>query len=527
MFPTLPMRHLAIAAGIGALMVAAAPAMAADLTMGFSSEPQSIDPLFSRTGPNQTTAGHIFGRLMERDEKGIFQPSLAESWKNLDSNTWEVKLRQNVKFHDGSPFTAEDVVFSIERAPKVPNSPASFEAYVRSIKSMQIVDPHTIRFTSASPDPTFMQNVGGVFIISKKVSETATTADFNSGKAAIGTGPYKFVSWTPGDRLQLVRNDAYWGAKPEWEKVTVRYISNDPARVAALLSGAVDVIDQVPPTDIPTLQKDNRVGVFNAASVRLIYMVLNQRDDAPGIASLDGKPLPKNPYQDARVRQAISLMIDRAGIVDKILFGQGVPTNNQVPEGILGYNADLKPKYDVAAAKKLLADAGFATGFSVNISGSNDRFLLDGDLTQGIGQMLARGGLKVAKVEALPYSVFSKAAGENGYGAWIFSNGNSAGEAGRGLEGMLHTPDKERKLGSLNRHNYSNPLFDKAIVPALDEFDDAKRWKMQADAAAIAINDGGMIPLYHQAVTWATRKGFSYAGRRDESTYAMSTKSVK
>ncbi len=527
MFSRHRVRPLALAAGFGVLVSVVTPALAADLTMGFSSEQQSIDPLFSRTGPNQTAAAHIFDRLMERDEKGIFQPSLAESWKNVDPTTWEVKLRQNVKFHDGSPFTAEDVVFSIERAPKVPNSPASFESYVRSIKAMQVVDPYTLRFTSTTPDPTFMQNVGGVFIISKKVAENATSADFNSGKVAIGTGPYKFVSWTPGDRMQLLRNDAYWGPKPEWEKVTIRYISNDPARVAALLSGAVDVINEVPPTDIPTLKKDKRVNVINAASIRLIYIVLNQRDDAPGIAGLDGKPLPKNPYQDARVRQAISLMIDRAGIVDKVLFGQGVPTNNQVPEGILGYNPDLKPKYDVAAAKKLLADAGYPKGFSMTISGSNDRFLLDGDLVQGIGQLLARGGLKVAKVEALPYSVFSKAAGENGYGAWIFSNGNSAGEAGRGLESMLHTYDKDRKLGSLNRHSYSNQVFDKAIDAALDEFDDAKRWKLQADAAAIAINDGGMIPLYHQAVTWATRKGFSYAGRRDEATLAMSTKTAK
>ena len=527
MFHRPRLRPLALAAGIAALATVSIPAAAADLTMGFSSEPQSIDPLFSRTGPNQVAAAHVFGRLMERDEKGIFQPSLAESWKNIDPNTWEVKLRQNVKFHDGSPFTADDVVFSIERAPKVPNSPASFESYVHSIKSMQVVDPHTIRFTSTEPDPTFMQNVGGVFIISKKASETATSADFNSGKAAIGTGPYKFVSWTPGDRLQLVRNDAYWGPKPEWEKVTIRYISNDPARVAALLSGAVDVIDQVPPTDIPTLKKDARVSTFNAASVRLVYIVLNQRDDAPGIADLDGKPLTKNPYQDARVRQAISLMIDREGIVDKVLFDQGVPTNNQVPEGILGHNPDLKPKYDVAAAKKLLAEAGYPNGFSMTISGSNDRFLLDGELTQGIGQLLARGGLKVSKVEALPYSVFSKAAGDNGYGAWIFSNGNSAGEAGRGLESMLHSFDKDRKLGSLNRHRYVNAAFDKAIEAALAEFDDAKRWKMQAEATAIAVNDGGYIPLYHQAATWATRKGFAYQGRRDEATLAMSTKAAK
>ena len=154
-------------------------------------------------------------------------PGLAASWRNIDAKTWEVKLRANVKFHDGSPFTAEDVVFSMDRAPNVPNSPASFADSVKAIDKMQIIDPLTIRFTTTVPDPLFIENVGTVFIISKKAAEKATNADFNSGKAAIGTGAYKFISWTPGDRLQLVRNEEYWGPKPDFDKVTMRFISND------------------------------------------------------------------------------------------------------------------------------------------------------------------------------------------------------------------------------------------------------------------------------------------------------------
>ena len=519
---------LAAVAGI-TILTGAGIAAATDLTIARSSEQQSIDPQFSRTGPNQATAAHIFEGLLEREPKGTFKPALAESFKNIDANTWEAKLRPGVLFHDGSPLTAEDVVYSIERAPNVPNSPASFAGLVRNIKSTTIVDPLTVRFTTKDPGPTFASLLGGLFIVSKKASEGADNADFNSGKAAIGTGPYKFVSWTPGDSLVLAGNDKYWGGKPEFDKVTTRFITNDAARVAALLSGSVDVIDLVPPADQPRLRGDSNVEVFSTASARLIYLALNQRSDteAPGVTDLDGKPLGKNPFKDARVRQAISMMIDRKGMVDRILFGEGEPTMNQVPEGMVGYNADLQPVYDPAAAKKLLAEAGYPNGFGMTVSGSNDRFSSDGDIAQAIGQMLARGGIKINKVETFPYSVYSKAASAGTYGAYLFSNGNSSGEAGNGLEGTLHTYDKEKKTGSLNRHRYSNPDFDKAIVAANAEFDEQKRSMMQGEAAAVAMKEGGIVPLYHQSVTWATRKGFAYTANRNERTGAMYTSIAK
>ena len=517
----------ALVLGVGTIIGISQLADAADLRIGRASAPQSIDPQFSRTGPNQMTAAHIFDRLLIRDEKGAFTPSLAESWKNIDPKTWEVKLRKGVKFHDGSPFSAEDVVFSLDRAPKVPKSPASFVAYVRNIKSIEIVDQHTLKITSKKPDPVFMLGLGSVFIVSKKAAEGATTADFNSGKAAIGTGPFKFKSWVPGDRLELTRNDAYWGKKPEFANVNVRFINNDAARVAALLSGAVDMIDLVPPADLPKLTADKNINVFRTASARLVYLALNQRKKVPGIAGVDGKPLKKNPLRDSRVRQAISMMIDRKGLVDRILYGQGEPTLNIVPDGMLGHNKDLKPKYDPSEAKKLLADAGYPKGFAMPVFGSNNRLLLDSEVTQALGQLFARGGIKVTKVETLPYSVYSKNAKKGIYSAYIFSNGNSSGEAGRALEGMLRTYNKKKKQGSLNRHRYTNASLDKLIGPALSEFDPTKRWKMQAEAVAVGAKDGGIIPLYHQAVAWAMRKGFSYTARRDEHTLAMGVSLAK
>lgn len=514
-------RSAAVAFGSLALMLGATALQAQELVIARSSEQQSMDPQFSRTGPNQATAAHIFESLMSRTPKGAIVPSLAVSFENVDATTWEAKLRPDVKFHDGSPLTAEDIVFSLKRAPDVPNSPASFAGYVDSIAEMTIVDPQTIRFTTKAPDPNFAISAGLVWIVKQAAAENASNADFNSGKATIGTGPYKFVSWTPADSLVLARNEEYWGDKPHYKDVKVRFIDNDAARVAALLSGAVQLIDGVPPSDLEQLKAKDNIALSTIASSRLIYLALNQRDEVPGATAVDGKPLDKNPFQDVRVRQAISLMIDRSGITDRILGGQGEPTMNQVPEGMFGYNPDLKPEYDLQKAKSLLAEAGYADGFGLTINSSNDRFPSDADLAQALGQLFARGGLTVNKVETFPYSVYSKAATAGDYGAYIFSNGNSSGEAGNGLIATYHTYDKENKLGTLNRQRYSNPEFDKMISAAVSELDVAKREKMLQEAAAVAFGEGAVIPLYHQSVTWASTKDIRYDARRDERTLAM------
>lgn len=508
-----------------ALALSAAPTMAQELTIGRGNEPQSIDPQFSRTGPNQMTALHIFDRLVTTDKNVRMQPALAESWESVDPTTWLVHLRQGVTFHDGSPLTAEDVVYSLTRAPDVPNSPASFAGSVSEIEAMEIVDDHTIRFTSKSPSPLFVENIGTVYIVSKAATEGKANEDFNSGAAAIGTGPYKFVSWQPGDRLILERNEGYWGEKPAYEKVTMRFISNDAARVAALLSGAVDLIDLVPPADLPSLRANADLKVYDTPTVRLIYLALNQQEGAPFITDLDGKPLAENPFKDARVRKAVSLMIDRQAIIDRLLYGAGEAASQIVPEGVFGFNPDIAvPQADVDQAKALLAEAGYPDGFGITIHSSNDRFSQDAELAQVLGQFLARGGLKVNGVETLPYSVYSKEAGKNAYGAFVFSYGNSTGESSRGLLSAIHSYNKDADLGTLNRFRYSNPAFDTAVVEAAQIFDPAERESALQKAAAIAADDTAMVPLYFQALSWASKKGIDFEARRDERTLAMGAK---
>ena len=514
------LRQIVLAAAMG---LAALPAVAQDLTIGRANEPQSIDPQFSRTGNNQMTALHIFDRLILTDENVRPIPGLAVEWTNEDDTTWLVKLREGVTFHDGTPFTAADVVYSLERAPDVPNSPASFAASVSNLAGMEVIDDHTIRFTTETPDPLFLSNIGTVYIVSKAATEGMENEDFNSGKAAIGTGPYKFVSWSPGDRLELVRNDAYWGDAPAYANVTMRFISNDAARVAALLSGAVDLIDLVPPADLPNLRANDAITVYDTPTVRLIYLALNQAEDAPFLTDLSGNPLPRNPFLDARVRKAVSMMIDRQAIIDRLFYGAGEAASQIVPAGVFGFNPDIPvTPYDPDGAKALLAEAGYPDGFGITLHGSNDRFNQDAELAQVIGQLLARGGLTVNAVETLPYSVFSKDAGANAYGAFLFSYGNSTGEASRGLLSAIHTYDEASGLGNLNRFRYSNPAFDAAVVAAAQIFNDAEREAALAAAQKIAFEeDTAIVPLYFQALSWASKASVDYTARRDERTLAM------
>ena len=514
------LRKLLLGLALSSCLTSAA--MAVDLTVGSSTEPAAIDPHFSRSGNSQQIAAQVFNRLVEPDENLQIQPGLAVSWTNLDELTWEVKLREGVTFHDGSPFTAEDVVFSLERADEIPNSPAPFTANVAPIASMEIVDPLTIRFTTTKPTPQFMELAGMVYIVSKAAAEGASIEAFNSGEAAIGTGPYKFVSWTPGDHYTLARNETYWGEAPEFENVTYRLMSNSAARVAALLAGDVDLIDSVPPGDVATLEASEGVQVHSAPSGRIIYLGLDSaRDESPFITGSDGAPLNPNPLKDVRVRQAMSKMIDRSLLIDRVLSGAGMPAGQLAPIGLGGHSTALQPdQIDLEAAKTLLAEAGFPDGFGITIHSSNDRFPGDGDIAQALGQLFQRGGLTVNGVVTQPYNVYATAAGKQEFSAFIFSFGTTTPSAAPGMTNVLMTFDEEAGTGSFNRMRYSNPDYDAAMRDALAEFDPAARNRKLEIAAEIAFGDYAILPLYWPEVTWASRDGIAYVANVSEDTLA-------
>ncbi|TCL71404.1 ABC transporter substrate-binding protein [Rhizobium sp. BK251] len=509
-------------AGVAAAVLALSSAQAADLIIGSATEPSAIDPQFSRTGNNQNIAQSVFDRLVQTDATINMEPALAVSWANTDPLTWQVKLREGVTFHDGNPLTAEDVIFSLNRAKEIPNSPAPFSGNVAAIDSMKAIDNLTVEFKTKKPTPDFMEQIGFVYIVEKKVAEGASIEDFNSGKAAVGTGAYKFKSWTPGDNLVLTRNDAFWGKKQDFDNVTVKFISNDASRVAALRSGAVDLIDAVPPGDVKTIEGISDLKVFSIASSRLIYLALDSvRDNSPFVTDKDGGALDKNPLKDVKVRQALSELVNRQLIIDRLLDGSAEAAGQLVPNGVAGNDPSIEaPTFNTEEAKKLLTEAGYADGFGITIHTSNDRFPGDAEVAQALGQMFARGGLKVNGVVAQPYNIYTKGASAGEFSAFIFSLGNSTPTSATGLRNLLMTANKDAGTGSFNRTKYTNPAFDDAMRAATAEFDTEKRVEMLQKATGMVFADVPVIPLYWQKVHWAGKANLTYVANMTEDTTA-------
>ena len=504
------------------LTLAASNGLAADVTIGRATEQNSLDPQFSDLGNDAATAENMFDSLIEFDSKLRLHPNLAVSWKLLDPLTWEISLRPGVTFTDGTPFTGVDVAFSLNRARNIPNSPGPLASFVRNVKQTEVVDPHTLRVHTDQPTPLLMDMIGRIFIVPAKLGPSVTTEDFSSGRAMIGTGPYRFKQVTPGDRVILAANEHSWHGEAPFATVTLKFLPNAAARSAALLSGSVDVIEQIPPSDISLFQNRQDVSLFSVTSTRMIYLAMDQgRDDSPFITDKDGAPLKVNPLKDRRVRLALSKLINRPAIVERVLAGAGEPAGQIVPDGMGGYDPSLQPMgFDLEGAKKLLAEAGYPNGFGLTLHGSNNRFPNDSQLTQAIGQMFSRGGLRVNGVEVLPYNVYAPGATARKYSLFIFSYGSVASSSLNGLSGVLATFDKDAGTGSLNRARYSNAQFDALLRQAASEFDETKRNRLLADATRVAMEDAGILPIYWQKLYWAARKAFIVDPDRGESTAA-------
>jgi len=505
---------------VATALLVPAGALAADLTIGLGTDVTSLDPHYHNLTPNNNVAQHVFGLLVQRNEKEQLEPGLATEWKTVDPTTWEFKLRRGVKFHDGSEFTAEDVIASLDRVPKVPNSPSPFTAYTKQIVKAEIVDPYTVRLHTATPYPLMPSDLTQVFMISHK-AENASTDDFNSGKAAIGTGPYRLVRYAKGDRIELARFDGYWGGRTPWEKVTLRLLPQNAARVAALLAGDVQAIEAVPSADLARLKQDKRITLARTVVDRLIYLHLDSnRDASPYVTDKDGKPLERNPLKDARVRHALSKLIDRDAIVARVMEGEAVPAGQLVPDFLFGATKNLKPdKFDPAGAKKLLAEAGWPDGFGLTLHTPNDRYANDAKIAQTVAQMWTRGGIPT-KVVAMPSATYFPQATELKFSTMLLGWSTGTGEASSSLKALIMTYNKDKGFGGTNRGRYSNTKVDAFTEDALQTVDDVKREAYLQRATEILIADQGIIPLHFQVDTWGTRDGITYAPRVDETTLA-------
>ncbi len=514
------MRRLA-----AATLLAAAPfgAQAQTLTAAMAAPVTSMDPHFYNAAPNNGIATHVFARLTERGADAKLEPSLAVSWKPVGETVWEFRLRPEARWHDGRPVTADDVVFSIARGANVPNSPGGFGGMVRTIKRSEAIDALTVHFHTAGPTPNLPIDMANFVIVSRHVGQGATTEEYNSGKAAVGAGPYKLARYASGDRIELVRNEDWWGKKPDWEKVTFRFIPNPGARVAALLAGDVDIIDVPPAGDLPRLKADPKLSVFSIQGLRLIYIGTSfLQDYAPAFtADNAGKPLGRNPFLDIKVRRALSLAINRAAISDRVMQGTAQPTGQWLPPGTFGYATSIKvPEFSPDKAKALLAEAGFPQGFRVTLHTPNDRYPNDAATAQAVAQMWTRIGVTTA-VEALPWNTYAPRSAKHEFAAGIAGWGSNTAEAGYMLVNILGTQDKARGRGASNSRGYSSAALDTLTDQALGTLDDGQREKLLVQAVEMAIGDQALIPLHMLVNFWATKKSVVYDPRMDERTIAM------
>jgi len=507
----------------GAIAIAAPAVQAQTLTLASAAPVTSMDPHFHNLGPNNAMMMHVFDRLVERDARARPHPSLSESWRAVSDKVWEFKLRRGVTWHDGRPFTAEDVVFSFARVPNVPNSPGGFQGFLRAIERVEVVDPHTIRLHTRQPHPLMPLDLASVSIVARHAAEGASTEDFNSGRAAIGTGPYRYVSYRLGDRTELERNPAYFGGAEPWARVNYRIISNDGARTAALLAGDVDLIEQVPTSDLARMRRDNRVTVTSIPSLRTVYLVpdYGREGGDPQVTDHAGQPLPANPFRDARVRHALSMAINREALAERVMEGAATATAQWLPEGAFGYNPRIRPRaYDPEGAKRLLAEAGYPQGFRVVLSGPNDRWPNDGRLTQAIAQMWTRIGVRT-EIQAFPWTGFVPRRMRFEYAIQLAAWGSSTGEASNFLANVVATRDRARLTGANNNARFSSEAFDEIVLRGSAIMDDERREAAWHEAVERYAAEEPYIQLIQYVNNWAVRRGMTHDPRMDERTIAM------
>ncbi len=515
------MKKIASVAALAVMVAAGAEAQT--LRMGVGAQITSADPHFHNISPNNAFASMIFDNLLETDATARLTPSLAESWRTVAPDVWEFKLRQGVRFHNGNDFTAEDVAFTLERIPQVQNSPGSFRTYTQAIRSVEIVDSHTIRFRTNGPAPLVPTDLAQVPMLDRETHAGATTEGFNTGRLTIGTGPFRLASFRSGDRAELTRNENYWGRRAAWANVEYRIMTNDASRTASLLSGDVDFIDQVPTPDIERLRRNDRIVLSEIDAMRYIYFAVDhmRTGPTPHVTDNDGRPLDRNPLKDVRVRRALSLALDRAAIVSRVMEGAATATVQVMPPGAIGYVADLPvPRADPDTARSLLAEAGYPNGFRLTVHGPNDRYPNDARIVQAVSQMWTRIGIRT-QVDVSPYASFIARASRQEFSAFLVSWGSSTGEPMAGLRSVAATYDQARGTGAVNRGRYSNPEFDDQLARAAQELDDTKREDMLREATRMLVSDVGIISTHLQKNIWAMRRGFGHDARVDERSRAQ------
>lgn len=499
---------------LAAALLAAAPAAAQrTLTIAAQTPPSALDPHFHNTTNNNMVLRQIFEALFELDNNAKIEPRLATSLRNIDDLTWEVTLREGVRFHDGTPFVADDIAWTYARVPNVPNSPALFTPTVRSIAAIEVVSPTVVRFRTREPNPLMPFDLAAPVILSRSVHGPGNpaTSDFTSGRLAIGTGPYRHVAYAHNERLEVARNADYWGPAEPWERVVFRYVPNPGSRVAALLANEVDLIDYVPVQDVDRLRRDPRFALFSVDSVTFVYLAPDaMRDTSPHVADKQGRPLEgRNPLADRRVREALSLAINREAIATRLYQGLATPADQfaaPTAEHRLPTAGPLP--HDPVRARALLAEAGFPEGFRLTIHGPNGFFPGDDNLLAALAQQFSRVGVETQVQPLPPATLFTRATNRE---FSLFMTYFASYLTINPMRQVVMTRNPELGQGPFNRQRYSNPAMDAPLAAALTTMDPERRQALTHEAARALLEDKGVLPVIFLKNTWA--------GRRDRVVY--------
>ena len=487
----------------------AQPAAAASFRWANDGDVSAMDPDTRQETVQLSFLSNIYEPLVRRNKDLGLEPALAVSWEQTSPTVWRFHLRPDVKWQDGSPFTADDVVFSLKR---ILSTNSLMRAPMSTVKEARKIDDLTVELETVMPDPILLQEQTNFQIMSKAWCEAHNSAEpvVIGGKDdnyavhnAMGTGPYKLVSREPDHRTVVERNPGWWD-KPTGNADQVEFdvISSAPTRVAALLSGEVDMIYSVPPQDTARIGHTPGLHLIQNPELRTIFLGLDVWRDELLTSDVKGK----NPLKDLRVRQAFSLAIDEPTIVQKVMLGLGHTTWEMWGPGVNGYDAklDVRPKVDVAKAKELMKEAGYADGFRIGFDCPNDRYVMDEQICTAITSMLARIGVKVDLNAQTKAKFFAKIQGPKfDTDFYLLGWTPATYDAHNVLYSLLQSRGNGR--GELNYEGYSNPTFDDLADKIRVETDQAKRSGMIEQAIGILQHDLPLIPLHQQVIVWAAK----------------------
>jgi len=509
---------------LGAVLCAAAISLsgfAAAQTLRWASQgdPQTMDPHSQNESMTNMMNGQVYERLVTRDRKLALAPSLAASWEQVNATTWRFKLRQGVKFHDGSPFSADDVVFSIKRGQE-PTS--QINNYAARVGEPVKIDDYTVEFRLASVNPIFLEHLDTLWIMSKSWCEkhkVMKPLDFKNKEEtfaamnANGTGPYMLASRAPGVKTVYKRNPNWWGKhEGNVQDIVFTPIANDATRLAALVSGEIDFVLDPAPRDVPRLRNTAGVKIIDGPENRIVFIGLDQQRDELLYGSVKGK----NPFKDARVRRALYQVIDIETMKAKLMNNQSYPTGGYSPSPAAYYFDSALEKrlpYDLPLARKLMAEAGYGDGFEVTLDCPNNRYINDEGICIALAGMWAQLKIKI-KVNAMPRATYFPKLEKFDTSMYMLGWGGAITDAETVLTPVMRNLG-EKGVGAYNYGRSRNDKFDDLAARSSTEADPKKRQDLIKAAFTEWKEQVHTIPLHRQVIPWAARTNVSVVHRAD------------